>query len=253
LLTHGFRRKGTLYYRLNGSILQGIVLVKTESSYIIRYNIFPYWVYGSESGFVPSDKSSLEDGSWADGNIEDFSGVYYTAEDIAGVKKNLNQILEIINGFVLPQLDIVNDECSYYAFMSNKGKWENISQKAILRIASLQNNFALAYTHLRFLRLQAKMGCYAMAIQMITVPFFSSLERYTELPPHMPKPAFPPMPDPDKNPAIIRNYLFAKNATFSLLEEKIQSDDLHWIDSVYEEDCLRVGKMLKEDLGIDVD
>ena len=92
-----------------------------------------------------------------------------------------------------------------------------------------------------------------MAIQMVTAPYFNSLEQCLGLPPDVPKPALPIMPNPDKNPTIIRNYLFAKNASFALLEEKIQANDLHWIDSVNEEDCLRVGKMLKEALGIDVD
>lgn len=47
------------------------------------------------------------------------------------------------------------------------------------------------------------------------------------------------------------HYEYSKKCSFGLLEEKVLSNDLDWIDSEYKKDCEKMSKLLKEAFDID--
>lgn len=266
LKEHGFRRKDVLYYRLNGNILQGIVLVRLQSDYMIRYNMFPYWVYGSdtfhrEKTFAREVKA-LQTGAWAEGQIQSFNGVPYTLplqpEIIKRIEGNMaNTLCEIMNG-VIRKFDEVRDEFTYFAYLSYEPwKWYTIEQKIVLRIASLQNDFGLAKIFLKRQQNLAASTCYGNAIQNYVHHFLAARDLVID------PSTFPPneryrREDPKQflfstcNGDIAGEYAKISRQRFALLEEKIRTNDLHWIDAIYKEDCIRVAKLLKEALNLDI-
>ena len=230
--------------------------------------MFPYWVYGSEAfhGMLSFEQEVkvLKSGTWAEGQVKDFSGVPYALplqpENLEKIEENLEKTCREITYCVMPDFDQVHDEFTYFAYLSNNyQKWHTIEQKVVLRIASLQNDFGLAKIFLKRQQNLAACSGYGSDIQKYIYEYLplpgSTFVDPMELPPEKRYPRKDPrqflftMPEQE----LSRDYQHLKKQRFALLEEKIQSDDLHWIDSVYEEDCLRVGKMLKEALGIDVD
>ena len=100
----GFKRKGRLYYRLVGEILQGVVL-KTINPYSIHFFAQPYWME------LDSEKwTSLAKGYWAEsGAYKIGTDVYYKQE-----YEELNQYvmsfcLEVAEKYFLPFLDRIVD------------------------------------------------------------------------------------------------------------------------------------------------
>lgn len=268
LTAKGFRRKGTLYYRIHGNVLQGVTLVRSKNDYMIRYNMFPYWVYGSDvfHGMLSFERELkiLKSGTWAEGQLKDFPGVPFSlpvqSEALEKIKDNLKRTCQEITYCVLPEFDRVFDEFTYFAHISNNPqKWYILEQKVILKIASMQNDFGLAKVYLERQKSLAICSCYGGAIQKYVyecLPLTGSahLNPTESLPEEKcsrkdPKQLLFTMP----TQKIAHDYQHLKKQRFALLEEKIQTNDLHWINKVYEEDCLRVGKLLKEALNIEVD
>lgn len=61
LKERGFKRKGILYYRMNGDILQGITILLTNP-YELTFSYIPYWAYGTDDRY----KYSLSSSHWAE-------------------------------------------------------------------------------------------------------------------------------------------------------------------------------------------
>ena len=77
LKSHGFKRKGVLYYRINGEVLQGIT-VKMTNPYSICCAFLPYWMYDILWDFhrgFPIDKCE-----WAE-ELNYLPGEYYRQDD----------------------------------------------------------------------------------------------------------------------------------------------------------------------------
>lgn len=102
----GFQRKGVLYYRLNGDILQGIVL-KPLAAYDICFTYFPYWNY-----HFRSVRYALKSGYWAE--LGQFiSGEYCRKGQAEATQETMQKCLGVIKTTVIPLLDNISDVESY--------------------------------------------------------------------------------------------------------------------------------------------
>ena len=121
---NGFKRKGHLFYRLQGEFLQGIVL-KTVNPWWICYCTFPVWsLPGKRYAFGPYLDTK---GYWAESGMELFPrylyGGYYRKENVKLNFEVMEFCLDITRKFFLPILDNITDIDSYIEYKSKI--WED--------------------------------------------------------------------------------------------------------------------------------
>ena len=250
LFALGFKRKGVLYYRLNGNVLQGVTLVKT-SPYRVRFNMFPYWAYDVRTLGEPSVKS-LCLGGWAEGALKDFEGIYFKREDPAHAIQNLTDILNSFLNIEMETMEYVKDEISYFSAFFGAKKWYSIPQKVVLRIAYLQNDFSIAETYLNFRKQETLSECYFKELNnyayLYNMNHHPSFKKYADTPQFL---SFDEMKFTRDKEKFESHYEYSKKCSFGLLEEKVLGNDLAWIDSEYKKDCEKMSKLLKEAFDID--
>ena len=104
MMSRGFKRKGWLYYRLHGEILQGVTL-KTTTPYEINFYFVPYWM---ESFSV--DTGSLDKRYWAENGVmicPSFSS-RYKKENVQLNQDFMSVCFDIAKKHVLPVMDKIN-------------------------------------------------------------------------------------------------------------------------------------------------
>lgn len=106
----GFLRKGRLYYRMNGDILQGVAL-KATNPYSVCYTYFPYWTYSYRSPNY--GKNELSKGFWAEIG-EDVPGVYCKKELTQADEAVMQTIFQVFSSEIVPMLNSVCDLESYF-------------------------------------------------------------------------------------------------------------------------------------------
>ena len=104
----GFKRKAKLYYRLNGEILQGVI-IKTINPYSIHFYAAPYWMRNL------CDDMPLNKGYWADFglNISPGGEAYYREENERLNLDYMNICFSLAKEHFLPVLDKITDLDSY--------------------------------------------------------------------------------------------------------------------------------------------
>ena len=109
LKSHGFKRKAKLYYRINGDILQGVV-IKTINPYTIHFYSAPYWMEN-----IQSKSSPLHKGYWAENGlcISPGSGAYYREENEQLNFDYMNICLALAKDHIFPVLYKMNNIDSY--------------------------------------------------------------------------------------------------------------------------------------------
>jgi hypothetical protein len=129
--SRGFKRKAKLYYRLNGDILQAVVL-KAINPYTIHFYSTPYWINDRARKF------SLNDGYWAEQGIcispDSFS--YYRAQNEEMNAEYMNTCFTLAKRHVLPIFDRIYDLNSYIENLAPN--WPGIyDEKAKERVLSV--------------------------------------------------------------------------------------------------------------------
>ena len=106
----GYKKKGKLYYRLNGDILQGVI-IKTINPYTIHFYAAPYWTKN-----VQMEWSSITKGYWAEEGLEVSPGLdaYYREENEELNLAYMNACFEVAKTHILPVLDEICDLDSYF-------------------------------------------------------------------------------------------------------------------------------------------
>lgn len=143
LKEHGFKRKGVLYYRINGEILQGIT-IKLINPYHICVGFIPYWMYNILWNFHRG--SSIDKCGWAEDNSYLF-GDYYRQDDKSAPNK-LNSYLDLVINKLIPLLDSISsidDYLSvkeYYLDLGSRLTSPIIPQYALLQKALNDHSFA---------------------------------------------------------------------------------------------------------------
>lgn len=143
LKEHGFKRKGVLYYRINGEILQGIT-IKLINPYAICVGFVPYWMYN-----LPWDLhrgGSIDKCDWA----EDFPylfGEYYRQDDDKALEKMQSFLDPVINKLIplLDKIISIDDYLSIKEYCLDPGSRLTrpiIPQYALLQKALNDHSFA---------------------------------------------------------------------------------------------------------------
>ena len=106
----GYKKKGKLYYRLNGDILQGVV-IKTINPYTIHFYAGPYWTENAQMEW-----SSITLGHWAEFGfgVSPGLGAYYREENEELNLAYMNACFKAAKEFILPVLDEIHDLDSYF-------------------------------------------------------------------------------------------------------------------------------------------
>ncbi len=108
LKSRGFKRKAKLYYRLNGDILQGVV-IKAINPYSIHFYSAPYWMENIQVELFP-----LYKGYWAENGVSISPWcAYYREENEQFNIDIMNICFTLAKNYVLPFLDQINDLDSY--------------------------------------------------------------------------------------------------------------------------------------------
>ena len=105
--TAGFKRKGVLYYRIKGEILQG-VLLKMINPYDICVNICPWWTYL----LMRYSENELSDGQWVEDGLN-IPGIYYRESRPEQNQQAMRGCLAVFKERLLPKLDCISDEDAY--------------------------------------------------------------------------------------------------------------------------------------------
>ena len=107
--TVGFSRKGILYYRMVGNMLQGVRL-ETVNPYFITFSTFPYWLYHKRTS--PKEPNIVR-GNWVQsgGSLE--ISKYYSADAEDQSLKDMETVLDLVRAVVIPYLDRVSNEAEY--------------------------------------------------------------------------------------------------------------------------------------------
>ncbi len=109
LKDRGFKRKGMLFYRVHGEILQGIKL-KPINPYDIMITYHPYWTH--RLMYPLEFHRNLPKGYWAEFG-EWVSGQYYVKDAPDQNLQDMQICLETVCDKVLPVLERVNNTESY--------------------------------------------------------------------------------------------------------------------------------------------
>ena len=108
LKEQGFVRKGRVYSRLKGEILQGVV-IKPINPYSIHCFARPYWLPLHGESW-----SSLTKGYWAEmGDFDIDTSIYYRQENEELNARVMNFCLDLVKNMFLPILDRIVDIDSY--------------------------------------------------------------------------------------------------------------------------------------------
>ncbi|MBQ7387207.1 MAG: hypothetical protein IJW03_03475 [Clostridia bacterium] len=153
LKSRGFKRKAKLYYRLNGDMLQGVVL-KAINPYSIHFYSAPYWMEN-----IQAELSPLYKGYWAEHGIEispdTFS--YYRAEKEEMNVEYMHTCFTLAKRHILPILDRMYDLNSYIENLTPN--WPDIydekAEERVLKIypRDLNRKFTLKEHEIEKLRL----------------------------------------------------------------------------------------------------
>lgn len=111
LKQEGFARKGILYYRRMGHMLQGIKL-KPMNPCMINFTSFPYWIYDLRTRQIDQDMTK---GYW----VED-GGMLVTGADFYFFKdadeenlQKMENVLTLCRQYILPYFDKICNEEEY--------------------------------------------------------------------------------------------------------------------------------------------
>ena len=143
LKEHGFKRKGVLYYRINGEVLQGIT-IKMTNPYSICCAFLPYWMYDILWDFhrgFPIDKCE-----WAEA-LNYLSGEYYRQDDENAIEY-MQSLLAPVRDSLIPLLDKISNiddylrVKEYYLDPGSRLTSPIIPQYALLQKALNDHSFA---------------------------------------------------------------------------------------------------------------
>ena len=142
--SRGFKRKGHLYYRLVGEIMQGVVL-KTTNPFEICAHAFPMW---SKPSYFYSLGPWIENkGYWAERGMSVdpayLFGGYYRKENVELNFEAMEFCLEVVKEYVLPILDDITDVNSYIEYKRKRLNNDTLTNLRSIRL--YEPRFAVKY------------------------------------------------------------------------------------------------------------
>ena len=144
LKSRGFKRKGKLYYKLNGNILQGVI-IKTINPYTIHFYAAPYWMENTQIKL-----SALHKGYWAEQGwcISPGSESFYREENEQLNNDYMTACFSIAKKYILPVLDKICDLDSYieYCVPNWNFDYDQENEKDVIKI--FPKEFGSKYSYL---------------------------------------------------------------------------------------------------------
>ena len=104
----GFSRKGVLYYRMKGTILQGVFL-KATNPYSLCFAAFPYWLYYKRLYPDPD----IAKGYWTQLGGMLMTTNYYAPDRDEENTRDMEAIFGLVLEYILPYLDGIDSESAY--------------------------------------------------------------------------------------------------------------------------------------------
>lgn len=104
----GFSRKGVLYYRMNGTILQGVFL-KATNPYSLCFAAFPYWLYYKRLYPDPA----IAKGYWTQVGGMLLTMNYYAPDRDEENTRDMEAVFDLVQDYLLPYLDGIDSESAY--------------------------------------------------------------------------------------------------------------------------------------------
>lgn len=244
--SRGFQRKGHLYYRLVGEIMQGVVL-KATNPYMICYHAFPIWSLPAIR--YPFEPFIENKGYWAEWGMsiwpEYLYGGYYRKERVELNLEVMEHCLQVTKDFFLPILDKVTDIDSYIQYRclswEDDGtlKWGNIYRKEFYA-----EQFLTKYPNVVYKPMYAL--CYAepSAIDYHAYLYKAYKDKsfdgaYALLKENISK--------------IPQSWDMLINELLSLFEQKMKEGDLNWIAHYRRERYEQITPVYKKNFKIDMD
>ena len=245
---NGFKRKGHLYYRLVGEILQGIVL-KTVNPWSICYCAFPVWSLPRERyAYAPYFDTK---GYWAECGMEldpaYLYGGYYRKENVELNLEVMEFCLDITRKFFLPILDNVTDIDSYIKYKAKI--WEDTPY---YNPPYSFNPFLNEFYEIKFaIKYPDKVD---KPSYMIRYDGHSAIDAYAYLyKAYLEKDFENAYNELKKNAErIFVMESPIKDKIFEIYETKMRSGDLDWIANYREERLKLLAPALKKDFKIDL-
>ena len=111
----GFSRKGILYYRMVGNMLQGVRLEPTNP-YFIKFSSFPYWLFHKRAD---SQGLNIVRGKWVQCCGSLLTMNYYAPDAEEHNMQDMMSTFDLIRNIVLPYLNVVSTETEYLQMIYN--------------------------------------------------------------------------------------------------------------------------------------
>lgn len=220
----GFKRKGILYYRLNGEILQGITM-KTVNPYIISFNFHPWWMHDLKKEFWETEKY-IKTNVWAE--AFDKWGFYFCSSEEEEALEDMETMLDWVIESAIPALDRVSTVDDYIRIMM-----ENIELDSpvpeIRGYDSRVNQYALLY---KAWRDQSFENTHRIFDELIERDIANSKKC-----------------NPLSSDENLYNYLMRR---YSVLVSKMEENDYSSFEAIYEEECAKMRELLQTHLKLTV-
>lgn len=288
LKEHGFHKKGSLFYRMNGDILQGVSVHAGLAVKAVTVGFYPYWIFPLNPGHGDPD---LKKGHWTDewrvGDVTSVklagdSGIdIVTIKNISAPDDMIEHMLKIKQGFAevcMPLLDRVNDLDSFlhetvYFDPSKVPGFEQTRisyagwdlQRPLLLKAYRDGSFDYAigiakYREEKYRQLQLRIYEQDIKRAVRRLKNADLMASWKERPKDSPD-AFADFMNQVRSTAqsdelnLIESKIEAKVAEMklSLLYEKYEAGDLNWIRGEYEALDAKAKEMLLTELKLRVD
>jgi len=271
LKQRGFKRKGRLYYRMKGEILQGIV-IKKVNPYSLHFGVCPYWTVADQS-IVYSE--NLTKGWWAEQITGWEIGVpiysYYREQNEEFNLAVMQHCLFLAQKYILPHLDCITDFNSVLKYSADKAfcdeRRENAELKQDVRkeiiVPSYQNRrdpsdkftvidrFLSRHTQYLFLHKAYLDQSFEAAEEMLTAAL---PDDYFDVPKPLPlSPDFYPdwvLQDKELVEKIMKVPEW-EDSYRELFFEKKNANDLNWIATHVEKRKKDILPRLRDELGLD--
>lgn len=233
LKERGFKKKGLLYYRMNGEILQGIT-VKLTNPYDISFAYLPYWLFGTD---METRGYPLGKNYWAEG--QDLNGSYYKADDEETELKKMQGMMDIFLELVIPFLDGVYDLETYISVIH--------SEKPIITDSFVTEEEKQKYgNYYKHVSMYKVLDQYAMLLKAFRDGSFRTSEKMVS-----------DFVRREHRRSLLHGpYLSIEtliNWYFKDFYKCYSNNDLNWIVPVYEEKCAEMKQKLLDELKLTIE
>lgn len=266
LISRGFKRKGTLFYRMNGEMLQGVHITPINP-YSINCCSFPYWLFNDFSGACTN--VALVKGYWTEGQgfeIDVPGTAYYREENETLNLDYMTACFEVAKRYALPMLDKLTDIPSYMQNINYN--WKTDSEDKGEYFYNISSELTKKYDqypgHLSGLRMYYRSHCienqylylYKAYIDGSFEDSYSIIENYIkEVKIRRRKDIYLSVEkgfyDIDQAESILKRDDESLNRSYSVFVSKMHDNELNWILEYREQQKKEIIPRLRDELGID--